>query len=192
MILAAALAIVSGCAKDNRTGVVIEGRSRRAWLLSGGVSRVTIRRSDETTARIAHVGNPFYMIAFIEVPAGAPGFIDPRVEKLARKFEVDSIVVIQISLAAKDSTFSDEQIAEGDRKIPDLLNLSRFYDPRRLAWEGYGRPENGTLLLVDCRGMGSLIRMKRTLDTPDDIVRRVKAMQFEWENNAGDFSYDDD
>jgi len=184
----------AGCrAEDNSTGVVIKGRSRRGWLLSSFGSRVTIRRPDGTTTTLGHVGNPFYVIGFIEVPADDPGFIDPRMQDLARQFEVDSVAVVQISLAAEKQILSDEAIEEGNRRPVTPDNLSRFYDPQRLAWEAFGRQESGTILLLDRRGMGALARMKRSLDKPRDIILRIHRIQREWElENSGDFSSDDD
>jgi len=161
-------------------------------MTPGVESRLNIRLSDETTTTLGRVGNPFYVLAFVEVPADDPGFIDPRIEKLARRFKLDSIAVIQISLPAKDRTFSDEQTAKDDRKGASPNNLYRFYDPRRLAWEAFGRQESGTAVLVDRRGISSLIVMVQPLDDPGRFIARVNAMQSDWERDEGTLSFDRD
>ena len=178
VVLGALLAGV-GC-ENNRTGVVIETKKRRGFLHSGFESQVTIRRPDGSTTTLGHVGNPFYVITFVEVPADNLGYVDPRIERLAKRFELDSVAVIQMSLPEEKKTFSDEAIAEANLQPIYLENLSRFLDPRRRAWKIFGEPDCEAILVVDRRGLFGSIHAQGTLDDPAKVIRRVRWLQTEW------------
>jgi hypothetical protein len=178
-VLGALLASV-GC-EDNRRGVVIETQKRQGFLHSGFESEVTVRRADGSTTTLGHVGNPFYVITFVEVPPGDPAYVDPRIERLAKRFELDSVAVIQMSIPKAKETFSEEAIAEANLRPIYLTNLSRFLDPDRRAWRIFGQPEPQTILLVDRRGVFGSSREKGTLDEPRRAILAVEWMQREWE-----------
>ena len=178
-VLGALLAAV-GC-EDNRTGVVIETQMRRGFLHSGFESQVTIRRPDGSTAKLGHIGNPFFVITFIEVPADKLGYVDPRIERLAKRFEIDSVAVIQMSMPKEKTTFSDEAVAEAHLQPIYLTNLSRFIDPQRRAWKIFGEPDCETVLVVDRRGLFGSMHKRGTLDDLDGVIRRVQLLQTDWE-----------
>jgi|GEM_PF-2178652 len=184
-VLGALLAIV-GC-EDNRMGVVIETRKRRGFLHSGFESQVTIRRPDGSTTMLGHVGNPFFAVTFIEPPADNPGYVDPRVERLAKRFELDSVAVIQISLPEEKKTFSDEAIAAAHLQPIYLKNLSRFLDPERRAWKIFGEPDYEAVLVVDRRGLFANMHKRGSLDDLDGIMRRIQRLQTDWEIEQRDF-----
>ena len=169
-----------GC-ENNRMGVVVETRKRQGFLHSGFESQVTIRRPDGSTTKIGRVGNPFYVIAFIEPPADNPGYVDPRIERLAKRFELDSVAVIQMSLPEEKKTFSDEAIEAANNQPIYLQNLSRFLDPQRRAWEIFGQPDSEAVLVVDRRGLFGSKHAHGTLDDLDGVIRRVQLLQTDWE-----------
>ncbi|MBL7222070.1 MAG: hypothetical protein ISS69_18320 [Phycisphaerae bacterium] len=170
----------AGCA-DNRTGVVIETQMRKGFLHSGFESQVTIRRPDGSTTKLGHVGNPFFVITFIEVPADKLGYVDPRIERLAKRFEIDSVAVIQMSMPKEKTTFSDEAVAEAHLQPIYLTNLSRFIDPQRRAWKIFGEPDCEAVLVVDRRGLFGSMHNRGTLDDLDGVIRRVQLLQTDWE-----------
>ena len=176
----AVMAAAVGC-EDNRTGVVIETKKRRAFLHSGFESEVGIRRPDGSTTKLGHVGNPFYVISFVEVPAGDIGYIDPRIESLAKRFELDSVAVIQMSVPAEKETFGEAALAAAHGTPIYLTNLSRFFDPQRQAWKMFREPDCEALLVVDRRGLFGSKHVKGTLDEPEKIIRRVRQLQIDWE-----------
>ena len=178
-----------GC-EDNRMGVVIETRRRQGFLHSGFESQVTIRRPDGSTTMLGHVGNPFYVIAFIEPPADNPGYVDPRIERLAKRFELDSVAVIQISLPEEKQIFSDEAITEANLQPIYLANLSRFLDPQRGAWEIFGEPDCETVLVVDRRGLFGTMHKRGSLDDLEGVIRRVQRLQTDWEIEQKSFRLD--
>jgi hypothetical protein len=173
--------LAAGGCEDNRTGVVIETRTRQGFLHSGFESQVTLRRPDGSTTKLGHVGNPFYVITFVEVPAGNIGYVDHRLEQLAKQFELDSVAVIQMSLPEKKKTFSDEELAEANFYPIRLTNLSRFFDPQRRAWKIFGEPDCQTLMVVDRRGLFGSKDAQGTLDAPAKTIRRVQRLQADWE-----------
>jgi len=179
VVLGGLLAAV-GC-EDNRMGVVIETQKRRGFLHSGFESQVTIRRPDGSTTKLGHVGNPFFVIAFIEVPVDKLGFVDPRIERLAKRFELDSVAVIQMSMPKEKKTFSDEAVAEANSQPIHLTNLSRFLDPERRAWKVYGEPDCEAVLVVDRRGLFGNMHARGSLDDLDGVIRRVQHLQTDWE-----------
>ncbi|MDP6545389.1 MAG: hypothetical protein QGH60_15495 [Phycisphaerae bacterium] len=179
-----------GCGEDNRMGVVIETKKRQGFLHSGFESEVTIRRPDGSTTKLGHVGNPFFVITFIEVPADKLGFVDPRIERLAKRFELDSVAVIQISMPEGKTTFSDEAIAEADLQPIYLDNLSRFLDPERRAWKIFGEPDCEAVLVVDRRGLFGNMHARGTLDDLDRVIRRVQRLQTDWEIEQREFKLD--
>jgi hypothetical protein len=187
-VLGALLAAV-GC-EDNRTGVVVETTKRRGFLKSGFESEVTIRRSDGSTAELGHIGNPFFVITFLEVPADKLGYVDPRVERLAKRFELDSVAVIQMSMPKEKETFSEEVVAAAHHFPIKLTNLSNFIDPDRSAWEIFGEPDPQAVFIVDRRGMFKSKHAKGTLDDLDPVIRRVQQLQKDWEIEQREFRRD--
>ena len=185
VVLGGLLAAV-GC-EDNRMGVVIETQERGGFLHSGFESQVTIRRPDGSTTMLGHVGNPFYVITFIEVPADDPGYVDPRIERLAKRFELDSVAVIQMSLPEEKQTFSDEAIAAANLQPIYLENLSRFHDPQRRAWKIFREPDCQAILVVDRRGLFGNMHAHGTLDDPAKAIRRVQRLQTDWEIEQREF-----
>ncbi|MBT3200271.1 MAG: hypothetical protein HN350_10165 [Phycisphaerales bacterium] len=180
LVIFGALLVSIGC-EDNRTGVVIDTQKRRGFLQSGFESKVIVRRGDGSSTAIGHVGNPFYAIAFVEVGADNIGFVDPRIEGLAKRFELDSIAIIQMSIPKEAETFSQEAIAAGNYPPAEMQNLSRFIDPERRAWKIFGQPDCGAVLLVDRRGMNRTMKAKGSLDDLGPIITRLEWMQKEWE-----------
>ena len=178
-VLGAFLAAV-GC-EDNRMGVVIETQKRRGFLHSGFESQVTIRRPDGSTAKLGHIGNPFFVITFIEVAADKLGYVDPRIERLAKRFELDSVAVMQMSIPKEKETFSDEVVAAAHHYPINLTNLSNFIDLERRAWKMFGEPDSGAVLVVDRRGIFGSKKAQGTLDDLEPVIRRVRWMQKEWE-----------
>jgi len=185
VVLGALLAAV-GC-EDNRMGVVIETQRRRAFFHSGFESQVTIRRPDGSTTMLGHVGNPFFVVTFIKPPADNPGYVDPRVERLAKRFELDSVAVIQISMPEEKKTFNEEAIAAANVQPIYLKNLSRFLDPERRAWKVYGEPDCEMVMVVDRRGLFGNMHKRGSLDDLDKVIRRVQQLQTDWEIEQRDF-----
>jgi len=186
LVVLGALLAGAGC-EDNRMGVVIETQRRRAFLHSGFESQVTIRRPNGSTTKLGHVGNPFFVITFIEPPTDNPGYVDPRVERLAKRFELDSVAVIQISLPEEKKTFSDEAIAAANLEPIYLKNLSRFLDPERRAWKVFGEPDCEAVMVVDRRGLFGNMHKRGSLDDLDRVIRRVQQLQTDWEIEQRDF-----
>ena len=189
MVVLGGLLAAVGC-EDNRMGVVIETQKRRGFLHSGFESQVTIRRPDGSTTKLGHVGNPFFVITFIEPPADNPGYVDPRIERLAKRFELDSVAVIQISLPEEKKTFSDEALAEANLQPIYLTNLSRFHDPQRRAWEIFGEPDCEAVLVVDRRGLFGSMHKRGSLDDLEGVIRRVQRLQTDWEIEQREFRLD--
>jgi hypothetical protein len=185
-VLGGMLAAV-GCAEDNRMGVVVETQKRRGFLHSGFASQVTIRRPNGSTTKLGHVGNPFFVIAFIEVDADKLGYVDPRMERLAKRFELDSVAVIQMTIPKAKTTFSEESIAASQHQPVYMMNLSRFIDPERRAWKMFGKPDCGMVFVVDRRGIFGNKKAAGTLDDPTDVIHRVEWMQKEWEIEQREF-----
>jgi hypothetical protein len=188
VVLVALLASI-GC-ENNSSGVVIETAKRRGFLHSGFESQVTIRRADGSTTKLGHVGNPFYVITFIEPPADNPGYVDPRIERLAKRFELDSVAVIQMSLPKAKETFSDEAIGEANLYPIYLTNLSRFLDPERRAWRVFGKPDLQAVFVVDRRGLFGSLEAQGTLADLGRVIRCVQWMQREWEAEQRDLKLD--
>lgn len=169
-----------GC-ENNTTGVVIETQKRKGFLHSGFESQVTIRRPDGSTTKLNHVGNPFYVITFLEPPEDDLGYVDPRLERLAKRFELDSVVVVQMSVPKEKKTFGDGAIVAANSQPIYLKNLSRFFDPERRAWKMFREPDLQAVMVVDQRGLFGNMRAYGTLDDLDGVIRRVQRLQQAWE-----------
>jgi hypothetical protein len=192
MVLAVlgALLAAAGCAEDNRTGVVVGTKKRSGFLTSGFESEVTIRRSDGSTAELGHIGNPFFVITFLEVPADKLGYVDPRVERLARRFELDSVAIIQMSMPKEKETFSEEVVAAAHHFPIKLANLSNFIDPDRSAWGIFGEPDPQAVFIVDRQGIFESKHAKGTLADLGPVIRRVEGLQRDWEIEQREFRRD--
>ncbi|MDP6636729.1 MAG: hypothetical protein QGG42_17655 [Phycisphaerae bacterium] len=180
LVVIGGLSAAIGC-ENNSTGVVVEIRKRRGFLHSGFESQVTIRRPDGSTTKLGHVGNPFYVISFIEVPADDTGYVDPRIERLARRFETDSVAVIQMSMPKAKKEFSSEALAATNLQRIEPTNFSRFLDPQRKAWRVFGEPDPQEVLVVDRQGLSGSKRSQGTLDDLAGVIHRVRQLQTNWE-----------
>jgi hypothetical protein len=179
LVVLGGLMAAIGC-ENNRTGVVVETQREQGVLHSRLASEVTLQRPDGSTMKLGHVGNPFFAIAFVEVPADKLGSVDPRVKRLAKRFELDSVAVIQMSIPKEKGSFSDQAVAAANLSPTDLMNLSSFIDPERRAWKMFGEPDSQTVVVVDRRDILGSARTYGSLDDLGPVIRRVQHLQNDW------------
>ena len=141
---------------------------------------VQVRLADGTQSTLGEVGHPFYILTFVETPAGGPGAVDPRLRRIAERLYVDDVAVVQLCLPTGEAGQWAAAAETATRPVRPH-NLVRVYDPKRLAWGAFGRPPPGTLLLIDRQGVWSLVYRRRTLDDPVDVILAAEALQEEWE-----------
>ena len=177
--IALAVLTVCGC-EPTHTGVVVEAKPPFLFHYSAYAPRVYIERPDGSKTRLGKVGGPFFVVGFITAPGDNCGYISPVLQRIADDFWLDSINVVQITLPTEICPLTEEQrnLCEDPRD-----NLSRFFDPRRIAWEAFHRPKDGTILLINRWNLVPIIDSRGTIEDPALIIERGFDLQQRWEQD---------
>jgi hypothetical protein len=131
------------------------------------------------------VGGPFFILGFIAPPPGQPDYLSPDMQKLANRFSLDSVPVIQITIPTKASPLTDIPADQG-RQPKD--NFYRYYDVNGEAWEGFHRPPSGTLLVIDRWNLLPIIDARATIENPRAVIIQIRRLQDDWEDSSDGFS----
>jgi hypothetical protein len=170
-----------GCGEPTKAGMVV-GNARAADVLptpradsTDFAADVPIRDPSGKVTTIRESVDLIYVVSFVDPEGINCCGIDHRLAELADRLHKNYVSVVQIS----EPTGVCPLDADSVRTCPvPPANLYRFFDPNLLAWEAYGRPEPGTLFLVDANRR---IDMVGTLDDVDTLVDR--ANELAWEIN---------
>lgn len=136
-----------------------------------------------TTTTLAQAAAPFYVVAFVDAPAGQFGYIDPRVAKIAKQFSIESVSTVQITTPAVGQHFPTDALQQCT--VPKS-NLILVLDPKRLAWQMFRMPTAGTLLLIDRFGY---ITQTGNLSDPKAFLFRTYQMAQQWQQKQFDESF---
>jgi hypothetical protein len=176
-------AMAAGCSRTTRENVVVS--YRKPWPFRGEpyVPDVLVMNSKGKEASYIDRCGPFFLMTFIEPPAGKPCHIDPRVQELAGKVRAKDLTVVQVVLPTEDCPLGPEAVAscaDGEE------NIRRLFDPERIAWRAYYQPEPGTLFLIDRINLLPVIVVETTLDDFDPLWPEIERLQDEWEDLRDD------
>jgi hypothetical protein len=136
-----------GCSSQPISGVVEEQPA-----LSAGSSAYDIpfTASDGKRITLHAIRQPVTILAFVDTAGDACCVVRPEAADLAVEFMRLPVTVVHVSRQTGVCAHSSGQRQMGPLKKSDPVVLC---DPNRVAWEGFGRPSSGTLVLIDRRGI---------------------------------------
>lgn len=132
-----------GCGSQPISGVVEE-----VPILTIGsfAYDIPFTASDGKRTTLNAVRQPVTILAFVDTPGDMYCAIKPEVADLAAEFRRLPVTVVQVSMLTSPCPLSSGQRQMCDLKKSDPAVLC---DLGRIAWEGFGRPSSGTLVLID-------------------------------------------
>ena len=138
------------------------------------VPRIPLRAADGEATTLEAVVGPLCIVGFVD--AAEPDAWTPRagLAGLARRMALDHVSVVQIAVPP-DGDLPAGAVGVEDEPPGNLLLLA---DPGRVAWEAFGRPEPGTLMVVDDDRM---IRRTGRLEDPLLVVIKARSLARELE-----------
>lgn len=186
LLCLAGVFLATGCARPAApTGVVVSTKPPALLHYSQYAPRVTVMRPDGSEIRIGHVGGPFFVVGFVEPPAQDAGYFSPALAEMAGKLSLDGTAVIQITVPTELCKLTPQQQAASPMPRE---NLYRYFDPSKLAWKAYWRPDPGTVMLVDRQNLIPIINKRGKLNDPKSVqamIDHAKQMQRQWNQNQG-------
>jgi hypothetical protein len=160
-LLAVALLSFCGCSADPvHVGTIVSTADLDPrW--NDSAPTVPIRCSDGHVMTLREASGPTYVVAF--VPAADPSGcgIDPQLAQLSDDLLKFSVTVVQVTQLGQDHPLAGLQ---PERCPPPIRNRMLLLDPQGIGWRAFGRPEAGTLMVVNNRG--DIVQ----IGTMDDLV----------------------
>jgi hypothetical protein len=141
-----ASALVAGCAEPPRSGAVV---GTETLTMAGGPRDIPFRTADGQTTTFARVRRPISLVAFSEAPGNQCCWLDPRLVRASESLNDVPVSVAQLSLptsACGHGPGCSEVCRTNDWRLITLC------DHDRLAWNAYGKPASGTVLLLNPKG----------------------------------------
>lgn len=187
--------VLFGCGENRmRSGVVVSSEPPPLLHFREFSPRVFVKNVEQgdggKSVRLGKIGGPFYVIGFVEPPGDDAGYLNPVLTEMARKLWLDSIPVIQITLPTKICPLDERRRRAVHENIQETKdNFARFFDPNRIAWEAFWRPQPGAVLVVDRCTLIPVIDKRSTLADPRRILDRVEALQQRWEDDMREWTF---
>jgi hypothetical protein len=152
---------------------------RRPWLgYAEFAPYVDVATTDGQQTRIGRIGGPFFALAFVE--KADPYAPEPALAELARKVWLDSIMIIQVSLPDQQADGADFPAAAHSDDLPP--NLVCIDDGQCEAWMAYGRPEPGTVLIIDRMHILQVVDFRGHITQTHAVRNRLAELQANWES----------
>lgn len=160
----------AGCGSQPISGVVEE---QPVLTIGSFAYDIPFTASDGKRTTLNAVRQPVTILAFVDTPGDMSCAITPEVADLAAEFMRLPVTVVQVSIPISPCPHSP-----GQRQMCHLKksNPAVLCDPDRIAWEGFGRPSSGTLVLIDKWGV---IAAVSDLRTPRAISRKAERLALE-------------
>jgi hypothetical protein len=166
-----------GCGSQPISGVVEE---LPILTIGSFAYDIPFTASDGKRTTLNAVRQPVTILAFVDTPGDTHCAIKPEVADLAARFMRLPVTVVQVSVPTGPCTLSSGQGQMCDLKKSDPAVLC---DAGRIAWEGFGRPSSGTLVLIDKWGA---IAAVSDLGTPRAISWKAEQLALEEMNRYPD------
>lgn len=171
IILSSCVAILAGCGEQITNGVVVDtGKSGLSFLSK---RQLVVRNEKGREVNLRTAGGPVYVLAFVRAGADVCE-IHPTVRRLADDLYVHSVPVVQVNFGAAGLPESPADLQQcGDPG----KNIIRLFDPDSVALGRYGRPEDGTVLLID----QGFVHRRKTLRNTEWLVHEARELIEQWE-----------
>jgi len=178
--LVAVSAVVAGCTAGQRSGVV-EGAAAPA--IQGDAPDITFETAGGGEASFQRVRRPVALLAFTESPGAQCCWIEPRLLRNADALSDVPVTVAQVSLPTSHCEHGSGCSEACRLQDYRLLTLC---DADRKAWNAYGRPAPGTVLLIDAENRivadGRLTRMDPLVDKARELGERYYGIRSDREH----------
>jgi hypothetical protein len=161
-ILLIALLGLAGCVPTS--GVVTETSGTTGAQIGSLVPDVEYKSLEGKQASFNKARQPVAVVAFVAPQGAACCSLDPRVVNLADQFWDLPVTVAQFSLPTSKCPHGPGCTEACNLRQGRVMSLC---DAQRLAWNAYGKPAPGTLLLV---GPDNKIMAKGSLRDPGAVV----------------------
>ena len=156
-----------GCSSQPVAGVV-----KRQPALSKGsfVPDIPFTTADGKQTTLFAVRQSITIVGFVKVSAEGCCQVDSELARLSAEFRRLPVTIVQVVMP-QDADRPDPS----HREMPDLKRADPvlLYDQDRVAWNGYGKPKPGTLVLINKYGTiieVSDIQNRRTLTQKATIL----------------------
>lgn len=157
--------MIAGCAPV--AGVVTGAVGSRVGSKAPDIQYVTVegRPSSFNWARC-----PIALVAFTSSESPAGYTVNPSVADLADRLWDLPVTVAQLTLPPEDRSHGVDRAQIGRARKSGMMFL---VDADRLAWNAYGQPAPGTLLLL--RDDGTIV-MTGSLGDPEAVLREARRL----------------
>ncbi len=176
---------VAGC-ETTSVAMVVQSDSMTTQNLNIAPT-IPLQLKDGKTTTLTEIAAPFYLVAFVEAPAGQADYVNPDVFAIAKEYNLESISVVQITEPAEGQTIPEAALQQCSP--PDDDNMILVLDPNRQAWKQFNKPALGTLLLINRRGD---IAEKGTLADFQAIQFQAFEMAKNWDEKQFNESFGDE
>lgn len=164
-LLAAAGVSFVGCAP--MSGVVTGAADTEAGSVAPDVQFVSV---DGEQASFNQVRHPVSIVAFSAPEGAGCCWLDPNVVQMADEVWDLPVTVAQFSIPKGECPHGQNCVEACNLNKGGLMSLC---DAKRIAWEAYGRPAPGALLLLDT---DSKVLMTASIGDSDALVHRAKKL----------------
>lgn len=164
VVLSIATCLVGGCAVS---GVITEASGSRVGSMTPDFHYVSThgRKTSFNWARC-----PIALVAFTLREGSAYYQLDPTMVELADRLWDLPVTVAQVSLPQDSGVPGPGRVGVFDLRKSGMMCL---YDANRVAWEAYGRPAPGELILIDEHGR---IVMVGSLTDPEPVLQEARRL----------------
>ena len=155
-------ALLAGCAE--RSGVATEASPPQVWAAGPEVPDIQYTARDGQTRDFNKVRYPVTLVAFSAPQGSNCCWLDPRVAKIWDDLRNLPVTMAQFSLPTSRCPHGPGCVEGCNLHKGRLMTIC---DSHRVAWKAFGRPDPGSLILIE-RG-GRIVKIG-TLDHPKSIV----------------------
>jgi len=144
------------------------------------VPRIPLRGADGEATTLEAVGGPLCIVGFVDAAESDAWTPRAGLAGLARRMALDDVPVVQIVVPPGGEP-PDGAVSVEDEPPGNMVLLA---DPGRVAWEAFGRPEPGTLMVLDddrmIRRTGRLAEPLLVIIKARSLARQLEREQTEW------------
>ncbi len=139
-----------GCSSQPISGVIERPPVPAIGSVGSLAYDIPFTAPDGKRTTLRSVREPVTILAFVDTPGEACCAAESEVANLAGSFRRLPVTVVQVSMPTSACAHNLGRMPVCHVKESDAIVLC---DRDRIAWDGYGRPSSGTLVLIDKRGV---------------------------------------
>lgn len=168
LTLLAALTGFAGCAPT--AGIITKTSGTTGLQLGSIAPDVQYESMDGKQASFKKVRQPVAIVGFVAPQGAACCWLDPKVVNIADQFWDLPVTVAQFSLPTEKCPHGPGCVEACNLRKGGVMSLC---DAERLAWNAYGKPAPGELILI---GADNKIVMKGSLNDPKSVVDEARRL----------------